>query len=129
MQAIWQKSVFLYLHYLKNGISSADISARACYYRKSIKLNCAVQYTCSSPPMGRLGGVLQCLSHDGVHLTIAEDVDMVFVENLLAIGHWRWAMGVSNTCWGIALTLNIELLPYRSCLINIYHLVWYINRD
>ena len=52
VQAIWQKSVFLYVHYLKNGISSADISARACYYRKSIKLNCAVYYTYSFPSYG-----------------------------------------------------------------------------
>ena len=83
-----KKVYFLYVHYLKNGISSADISARACYYRKSIKLNCAVQYTYSSPPMGRVGGVLQFLSHDGVHLTIAEDEELAVVDNLLAIGHW-----------------------------------------
>ena len=41
------------------------------------------------PPKGRTGGVLQLLSHDGVNFTVAEDVYVVFIENLLAIGDWR----------------------------------------
>ena len=87
-----KKVNFLCVHNLKNDISSADISARACYYRKSIKLNCAVYYTCSSPFMGRVGGVLQFLSHDIVGLTIAEDVELVVTEEFVI------SMNISNTC-------------------------------
>ena len=79
-----KKVYFLCVHYLKNVISSADISARACYYRKSIKQNRAVQSTHSSP-LGRLGGVLQFLSHDIVGLAIAEDEELTIADIFLII--------------------------------------------
>ena len=39
-------------------------------------------------------GLFNLCAHDGVGFAVAEDEDMVFVENLLAIGCWRLAMGV-----------------------------------
>ena len=45
-------------------------------------------------------GLFDLGTHDGVGLAVTEDVDMVFVEYLLAIGCWRLAMGVFYRCHG-----------------------------
>ena len=33
-------------------------------------------------------------SHYIIGISITEDEELVFADNLLAIGHWRWGMGV-----------------------------------
>ena len=53
-------------------------------------------------------GLFDLCAHDIVGLTIVEDEELTVVDNLLAIGYWRWAMGVLEVSRGIALALDIE---------------------
>jgi hypothetical protein len=53
------------------------------------------------------------LSHSGINLALAEDEDMVFAEDLLAIGYWRWAIGVLDEELSPVLGLAVEVFASR----------------